>query len=179
MSNSYVLGIAVGIAFGIMLVAFIFSYLKKKGKDICEYDERQKLAQLKGWKAAFIAAVCFDIINAAVVEARGPWSGMMVMAICSLYVGIGAYAAVCIVKDAYTPLHRSAGRYILLLLALALVNIAIGALNCQSTGLIKNGMLTMSWVNFFAAALLIGIDAVYAIDVLVKRRRAGGLEMEE
>lgn len=72
MSNSYVLGIAVGIAFGIMLVAFIFSYLKKKGKDICEYDERQKLAQLKGWKAAFIAAVCFDIINAAVVEARGP-----------------------------------------------------------------------------------------------------------
>ena len=166
MSNSYVLGIAVGIAFGIMLVAFIFSYLKKKGKDICEYDERQKLAQLKGWKAAFIAAVCFDIINAAVVEARGPWSGMMVMAICSLYVGVGAYAAVCIVKDAYTPLHRSAGRYILLLLALALVNIAIG-------------MLTMSWVNFFAAALLIGIDAVYAIDVLVKRRRAGGLEREE
>ena len=67
----------------------------------------------------------------------------------------------------------------LLLLALALVNIAIGALNCQSTGLIKNGMLTMSWVNFFAAALLIGIDAVYAIDVLVKRRRAGGLEREE
>lgn len=48
MSNSYVIGIAVGIAFGIMLVAFIFSYLKKKGKDICEYDERQKLAQLKG-----------------------------------------------------------------------------------------------------------------------------------
>lgn len=85
----------------------------------------------------------------------------------------------CIVKDAYTPLHRRAGRYILLLLALALVNIAIGALNCQSTGLIKNGMLTMSWVNFFAAALLIGIDAVYAIDVLVKRRRAGGLEREE
>ena len=40
MSDSYVLGIAVGIAFGIMLVAFIFSYLKKKGKDICEYDER-------------------------------------------------------------------------------------------------------------------------------------------
>ena len=47
MSNSYVLGIAVGIAFGIMFVAFIFSYLKKKGKDICEYDERQKLAQLR------------------------------------------------------------------------------------------------------------------------------------
>ena len=40
MSNSYVLGIAVGIAFGIMFVAFILSYLKKKGKDICEYDER-------------------------------------------------------------------------------------------------------------------------------------------
>ena len=97
MSNSYVLGIAVGIAFGIMLVAFIFSYLKKKGKDIYEYDERQKLAQLKGWKAAFIAAVGCDIINAAVVEARGPWSGMMVMAICSLSVGVGAYAAVCIV----------------------------------------------------------------------------------
>ena len=96
MSNSYVLGIAVGIAFGIIFVAFIFSYLKKKGKDVYEYDERQKLAQLKGWKAAFIAAVCFDIINAAVVEARGPWSGMMVMAICSLYVGVGAYAAVCI-----------------------------------------------------------------------------------
>lgn len=179
MSNSYVLGIAVGIAFGIMLVALVSYYLKKRGRGIDQYDERQKLAQLKGWRAAFKASACFNIINAAVVEARGPWSGMMVMAICSLYVGLGVYAAVCIVKDAYTPLHRSAGRYILLLLALALVNIAIGALNCQSTGLIKNGMFTMSWVNFFAAALLIGIDAVYAIDVLVKRRRAGGLEREE
>ena len=177
MSNSYVLGIAVGIAFGIMLVAFIFSYLKKKGKDICEYDERQKLAQLKGWKAAFIAAVCFDIINAMAVDIFGPWASTM--SCCSLFIGVGAYGIVCIIKDAYTPLHKRAGRYILLLLALALVNIAIGALNCQSTGLIKNGMLTMSWVNFFAAVLLIGIDAVYAIDVLVKRRRAGGLEREE
>ncbi len=75
MSNSYVLGIAVGIAFGIMFVAFIFSYLKKKGKDICEYDERQKLAQLKGWKAAFIAAVCFDIINAVAVDIFGFYRG--------------------------------------------------------------------------------------------------------
>lgn len=179
MSNSYVIGIAVGIAFGIMLVAFIFSYLKKKGKDICEYDERQKLAQLKGWKAAFIAAVCFDIINAMAVDIFGPWASMITMSCCSLFIGVGAYGIVCIIKDAYTPLHKRAGRYILLLLALALVNIAIGALNCQRTGLIKNGMLTMSWVNFFAAALLIGIDAVYAIDVLVKRRRAGGLEREE
>ena len=34
MSNSYVLGIAVGIAFGIMFVAFIFSYLNH----ICLFD---------------------------------------------------------------------------------------------------------------------------------------------
>ena len=83
MSNSYVIGIAVGIAFGIMFVAFIFSYLKKKGKDICEYDERQKLAQLKGWKAAFIAAVCFDIINAMAVDIFGPWASMITMSCCS------------------------------------------------------------------------------------------------
>lgn len=172
MSNSYVLGIAVGIAFGIMLVAFIFSYLKKKGKDICEYDERQKLAQLKGWKAAFIAAVCFDIINAAVVEARGPWSGMMVMAICSLYVGVGAYGIVCIIKDAYTPLHKRAGRYMLLFLVIAALNAVTGMMNCKNIGFFDEGRLTAGWINLFAAALLIIIDIVYAIDVIIKRSRA-------
>ena len=90
MSNSYVLGIAVGIAFGIIFVAFIFSYLKKKGKDVYEYDERQKLAQLKGWKAAFIAAVCFDIINAMAVDIFGPWASMITMSCCSLFIGVGA-----------------------------------------------------------------------------------------
>lgn len=103
MSNSYVLGIAVGIAFGIMLVAFIFSYLKKKGKDICEYDERQKLAQLKGWKAAFIAAVCFDIINAMAVDIFGPWASMITMSCCSLFIGVGAYGIVCIYKGRLHP----------------------------------------------------------------------------
>ena len=68
MSNSYVIGIAVGIAFGIMFVALVSYYLKKRGRGIDQYDERQKLAQLKGWRAAFAASACFNIINAAVVD---------------------------------------------------------------------------------------------------------------
>lgn len=34
------------------------------------------------------------------------------------------------------------------------------------------GRLTVVWINFFAAALLIIIDIVYAIDVTIKRSRA-------
>ena len=34
------------------------------------------------------------------------------------------------------------------------------------------GRLTAGWINFFAAALLIIIDIVYAIDVIIKRSRA-------
>lgn len=68
MSNSYVLGIAVGIAFGIMFVALVSYYLKKRGRGIDQYDERQKLAQLKGWRAAFAASACFNIIHAAAQE---------------------------------------------------------------------------------------------------------------
>ena len=162
MSNSYVLGIAVGIAFGIMLVAFIFSYLKKKGKDICEYDERQKLAQLKGWKAAFIAAV--DIF--------GPWASMITMSCCSLFIGVGAYGIVCIIKDAYTPLHKRAGRYMLLFLVIAAFNAVTGIMNCKRIGFFDEGRLTVGWINLFAAALLIIIDIVYAIDVIIKRSRA-------
>lgn len=30
------------------------------------------------------------------------------------------------------------------------------------------GRLTVGWINFFAAALLIVIDIVYAIDVIIK-----------
>ena len=172
MSNSYVLGIAVGIAFGIMFVAFILSYLKKKGKDICEYDERQKLAQLKGWKAAFIAAVCFDIINAVAVDIFGPWASMITMSCCSLFIGVGAYGIVCIINDAYTPLHKRAGRYMLLFLVIAALNAVTGMMNCKNIGFFDEGRLTVGWINFFAAALLIIIDIVYAIDVIIKRSRA-------
>jgi len=34
------------------------------------------------------------------------------------------------------------------------------------------GRLTAGWINLFAAALLIIIDIVYAIDVTIKRSRA-------
>lgn len=39
--------------------------------------------------------------------------------------------------------------------------------------------LTVGWINFFAAALLIIIDIVYAIDVIIKRSRAGEPDEED
>ena len=41
------------------------------------------------------------------------------------------------------------------------------------------GRLTVGWINFFDAALLIIIDIVYAIDVIIKRSRAVETDEED
>lgn len=83
---------------------------------------------------------------------------------------MGTYVAVCIIKDAYTPLHKSAGKYILWFLVIALFNGAIGYINGLKDGFIENGMLSDCFINIFTFAMLISIDIVYAIDVIIKRR---------
>lgn len=172
MSSSYIVGFVFGAGlFGGLIAALIWIYARRKRKGE-QYDERQKLAQLKGWRAAFIAAVCFDIINAIVVDAAGPWADMsLTMAICPLFIGVGVYAVVCIAKDAYTPVNKGAGMYMLLFLAIAAMNVWIGFMNASHAGFFDGGKLTSVWINFFAAALLVIIDAVYALDMLIKRGR--------
>lgn len=97
---------------------------------------------------------------------------MITMSCCSLFIGVGAYGIVCIIKDAYTPLHKRAGRYMLLFLVIAAFNAVTGIVNCKRIGFFDEGRLTVGWINLFAAALLIIIDIVYAIDVIIKRSRA-------
>ncbi len=60
----------------------------------------------------------------------------------------------------------------LLFLAIAALNAVTGIMNCKNIGFFDEGRLTVGWINFFAAALLIIIDIVYAIDVIIKRSRA-------
>ena len=60
----------------------------------------------------------------------------------------------------------------LLFLVIAALNAVIGMMNCKNIGFFDEGRLTVGWINFFAAALLIIIDIVYDIDVIIKRSRA-------
>ena len=166
----YTLGLGGGFVFGLLLVGVMKTIYNKRHGGTCQYDERQKLAQLKAWRAAFFAAVGFSIVYGAAVDTLGQWGSMSMMSFCSLFVGIGTCVAVCIVKDAYTPLHRSAGKYMLLFLGIALFNGVLGYISGLKNGFVENGMLSDCFINLFTFAMLIFIDIVYALDVVIKRR---------
>lgn len=157
--------------FGFGLIMLFFLLYKKIAKvDTDCYDERQKQGQFVAYRASFWTLFAAVLVNAMIENIYGKWGTPMVSAFACCLVGITVYACICILKDAYTPLNRNPVRYIILFLAVALINLAIGIMNIRYIGLYENGLLTHGFVNLMCAGVLIVIDIVYTIDTIIKRR---------
>ena len=172
MSISYIMGLLLGAAIGILLVAIIVRICRGRWTFRCknEYDERQRIAQGKAYRDGFwflaVSLLLLTIITQTLPEFVTPYMRECVMTIC--FAGLGVYVVSCIMRDAYLGLHDKPKPWSIAIGAIALMNLIIGIHNAQADG-IRKGLL-----NLYCALLLLLVLVSLGIHAIMLKRMDKG-----
>lgn len=163
-----VIGFTVGVIASLTIALFCIATYKhvQKNQGKLEYDERQRAVQGRAYCAAFYTLLGYVVANALYEMLYSPWGDSLTVAMFGVFIGISVFGMVCIFNDAYTPLRKKPGTYILLFLALAAFNAAIGYFNLHGESVFENGVLTFRCVNFAVAGMLVLVAIVYGARLL-------------
>ena len=174
MSTSYLWGVAVGVIVGVIIVALIFTYNKKKTGSAVggDFDERQQLLRGKAFQAGFftmlILSFLYWVLVRLVLQRPLMQDGLSVL-ICAL-VGVGVFGIDCVFHDAFYTVQNKPKNYIILFTATTISQIPAAINNLQAGRVIQNGVLTFSVVPIVCAALFLGMLAAIIIKIQAMRK---------
>ena len=161
MSNFYLWGIAVGILIGVLIVALVFAYNKKKTGSVVggDFDERQQLMRGKAFQAGFFTMLIFSFLYWVLVTLvlRRPLMEDGLSALICALVGIGVFGIDCIIRDAFFTVQNKPKNYIILFTATTISQIPAAINNIQAGRVVHNGVLTFSVVPIVCAVLFVSI----------------------
>lgn len=176
-SLEYYLGVVIGIAIGIIFVAFLKWLIQKIGgrfgcKNCKEsYDERQMIARGQAYKTAFFTLMFYMCIVSFISEFSG---NPLLMSFTGIWIGVClsiiVFAIVCIIKDAYMSLYENAKGIIMMFLVVGISNIVIGILNLEKQPMIENEALSIHCINLIVGITFLIILAVFCGKLLYDRR---------
>ena len=151
--------------FGIAVIVFILALIAKKVANgelsSGQYDERQELERGKGFKAGFFTMLVYFLLYGAWDSMTGiVWCDTLVGMIIGICLGIFAFAAYCIVKDAYMSINDQPKRFYILFGAVGLMNMLLGLSHIIDGEVIQNGKLNDNMLNFFIGVIFLGLCAV-------------------
>ena len=174
MSNFYLMGIAVGVIVGVIIVALIFTYNKKKTGSVVggDFDERQQLMRGKAFQVGFFTMLIFSFLYwvlVTLVLQRPLMEDGLSALICGL-VGVGVFGIDCVIHDAFFTVQNKPKNYIILFIATTISQIPAAINNLQAGRVVQNGVLTFSVVPIVCAALFLGMLAAIIIKMHAMRK---------
>lgn len=181
----YVLGLAAGIAMGLVAMVFITWIAKKAGGKFgvfCKekekvYDERQSLARGQAYKVGFFTLIIYVMIAAVLDEI---FDIHILMSFSGMWIGvclsIAIFAIICILKDAYMSLQENARGIIIVFGCVGIMNICCGLMPyllhgekiIETAQAVRNekiyeyAKLSLRSVNLTAGILFLILIAVFA-----------------
>lgn len=182
LSIYYLLGVICGVAVGLVFVALMVWITRKLGGKIDldykkdAYDERQLLARGVAYKYAFFTMMIGMIIVALLEEVAGIGIFMSMTGVWIIVcISLAVFATVCIMKDAYMSLYENVKGVVIMFLAVAILNIAIGIGNIvDGMPLLENGVISVRWTN-----LIVGVLFLYILPVFIGRVIYNNKQLEE
>lgn len=180
----YLLGMACGVVFGILLLVLMSWLVQKTGGKVSwgykkdSYDERQLLARGKAYKYAFYTLVIYMAVVSLISEFYGV---TLFMSFCGIWIGVclsvAVFAVICILKDAYMTLYENAKGVIMLFSMIALMNIGVAVrIICEGRPMLVDGRFSVDCVNLVVGIMFCVILAVFCGKVVYNRK---SLEAEE
>ena len=174
MSTSYLWGVAVGVIVGVIIVALIFTYNKKKTGSVVsgDFDERQKLLRGKAFQASFFAMLIFSFLYWVLVTLvlRRPLMEDGLSALICALVGVGVFGIDCIIRDAFFTVQNKPKNYIILFTATTISQIPAAINNLRDGTVIQNGVLTFLAVPIVCGVLFLSILTAIICKVLAMRK---------
>ena len=166
--NEYALGVMFGILTAVLIVS-IFSYVKRRKTGRCDdYDERQQLIRGKAYQHAFIVTLCVAALYGGLVAiTERPYMADGVAPLLVTFIGVGAFGAESILRDAFYTAKNRPKTYILLYIACILSQIAGAMGHFHAHDLVLDGVLTM---NVLPLACIV-LFSVILICLVVKAAR--------
>ena len=92
-----------------------------------------------------------------------------------IFVSIGVFVTVCILKDAYMSLYENVKGVVMMFAMVGLLNIGIGITNIvHGYQMVENGMLSTNCLN-----LIVGVMFIYVLVVFIARIIYNNRQLEE
>ncbi len=182
MSIEYLLGMLVGVAVGLIIVAVATGVIRKLGGKVdfkCNkdsYDERQMLARGLACKYAYTTLSIGVIMAGLLSEMAGIHWFMSFGGICVLLgLSVAVFITVCIVKDAYMSMYENVKGIVMLFVLCIGVNLIPSIMYVvENNPLIADGRLTMNCLNLGIVVLF-----VYILIVFLARVRYNDKQLAE
>ena len=140
-----------------------------------KFDERQKLARGRAFRAGFIAVLCYEALYGFADLMGLRWCVNFTGILIGLFLGLAAFAVAAIVQDAYLALNERMNNWLILCGVVVLVNSSCVLNQAVHGELVRDGMLTENWLNGLCAALF----AVILCAQLIHNARARRAEAED
>lgn len=160
------IGMAVGLAVGIGVVALLF---RKKVLD-CTFDERQERARGQAFQYGFFTLIGAVLVYSLAEQLLGRWCEPLVGAMLCICAGVGVFAVVCILKDAYLSLKEKPRTVMTLFVVISAANLVLGGVYLAEGTLVEDGVLTFRAVNLIAGSTTLLILAVYLVNYILRER---------
>ena len=174
MSTSYLWGVAVGVIVGVIIVALIFTYNKKKPGTMVggDFDERQQLLRGKAFQAGFFTMLILSFLYWVLVRLvlQRPLMEDGLSALICVLVGVGVFGFDCILHDAFFTVQNKPKNYIILFTATTISQIPAAINNLRDGTVIQNGVLTFLAVPIVCGVLFLSILTAIICKVLAMRK---------
>lgn len=157
-----------GLLFALICIAFMALRLRKEPSP---YDERQLIAQGKGYKLAF-----FTLLSTLAVYSLY-WSRAneavllpsMAILLC-ITAAVAVFACYCIIKDAYTPLTARPVLNVVLFSLFGVALTGISVFKLITFGAMENGHVGMPVCGLVLGGFALGLAAVLAVKTALDRK---------
>lgn len=173
MKKEYLLGVFCGVAVGLILVMLVLRWTKKDGASKCKFDERQELVRGRGFKYAFFTLIiCTAVFGFADSLAEKLMIDSLTGICICIVISCVVHVCYCIWNEGYFALNENPKRVMVAFVLIALLNFAVFARSAMNGNIIKNGVLSESFVNLACGIMFLIIFAVLLLKYLKNRREA-------
>ena len=164
-NSARIIGVMTGIIVGLIVAVFVFRYVHRNKKLYTEYDEMQRQIRGEGYKYAFYAVLILEAVLCVLtmgMELPAEQHGIHFFVI---FVGVTVQASYCIWKGAYIGQNTNLPRYIIIMAAASVINLAGAFMAWKSGELFVDGKFQSPAVNLLCGLMF----AVIGIVGLVKK----------
>ena len=155
-------GMAVGVMVGIILIVILLKFINKDKSLRTEYDEMQNLTRLRGYKYAFYTVLGVEAVLCFVTSFIDIPAEPIVLHFAAIFIGVTVQAGYCIWNNAYVGLNTRLKRFIVVAIAISLVNLLVAFAAWKDGSLLQNGILQSQSVNLLCGMMfaILGIIAI-------------------
>ena len=168
--DAHTIGLFVGFASGILIAAVLLAFLMKKKVVDTSFDERQERARGIAFKYGFITLLACVVLYGLSDILLGRWCDAFTGGMICICIALTVFAGVCIRKDAYLSLNERPKNIVLLIVAGAVMNLALGLIPVFNGELMEDGIVSFRAANLIAGVALLVILIIFVVKLSADRR---------